>query len=73
ARKYFQEMGHLAVPNNYVCADGYRLGKWISNQRCAYRGALGRGLEAEQIRQLEEIGMVWSAKPGRHGAKICVK
>ena len=65
AREYFLANGNLAVPNHYICADGYRLGKWISNQRYAY-GAVGhRGLTEEQICQLEENGMIWSAKQGR--------
>ncbi len=66
AKEYVRQTGNLEVPNAYVCADGYRLGKWISNQRCAYGGCAGKKLEVEQIRQLEAIGMVWSAKRGRH-------
>ncbi len=65
AEKYFKEHGNLAVPADYVTAGGCRLGKWISNQRYAY-GAVGhRGLTEEQICQLEENGMIWSAKQGR--------
>ncbi len=65
AREYFRENGHLAVPNHYICADGYRLGKWISNQRYAYSRTKQKGLTKEQIWQLEITGMVWSVKPGR--------
>ncbi|MDE7212941.1 MAG: Helicase associated domain protein [Lachnospiraceae bacterium] len=36
AEDYFRENGHLKVPYGYVCGDGYRLGKWISNQRSVY-------------------------------------
>ncbi len=43
AEEYFKQMGDLKVPNAYVCPDGYRLGKWISNQRCAYRGIMKKG------------------------------
>ena len=68
AQKYFQENGHLAVPNNYICADGYRLGKWISNQRYAFQKSEKKGLQEEQIRELEKIGMIWSAKPGKISA-----
>ena len=63
AEAYYKQYGHLAVPNNYICADGYRLGKWISNQRSAERGA--QGLKSEQIEKLKQIGMIWSAKAGR--------
>ncbi|MDE7325568.1 MAG: Helicase associated domain protein, partial [Lachnospiraceae bacterium] len=51
AQEYFCENGNLAVPNQYICKDGYRLGKWISNQRCAYGGRTKRGLSGEQVRQ----------------------
>lgn len=76
AEEYFGENGNLTVPNAYVCADGYRLGKWISNQRSAYAAGMGEGkhnsaaekrLSAEKIGQLEQIGMVWSVKAGRPG------
>ncbi len=65
AQSYYQEQGHLAVPYNYISKDGYRLGKWISNQRQAYHRKNGKKLNEEQVRQLEKIGMIWSAKPGR--------
>ncbi len=65
AQEYAQQTGDLEVPNAYVCADGYRLGKWISNQRCAYSGIMKKGLREEQVRRLEKIGMVWSVGQGR--------
>ncbi len=65
AKEYARQMGNLEVPNAYVCADGYRLGKWISNQRFVYGGCAGKGLGQEKIRQLEAIGMVWSARRGK--------
>ncbi|MDE7325600.1 MAG: Helicase associated domain protein [Lachnospiraceae bacterium] len=67
AKEYFRLNGHLAVPNNYVCKDGYRLGRWISNQRFAYCSTSGEKLSGERIRQMETIGMVWRAKRGRRG------
>ena len=69
AREYFYTNGHLMVPNNYICADGYRLGKWISNQRFTYGKTAGKALEERKIKQLESIGMVWNAKPGRRSVK----
>ena len=65
AKNYFLEKGDLAVPNTYICTDGYRLGKWISNQRCAYKGNARKGLTIQQVQKLEALGMVWSAKQGR--------
>ena len=64
AKEYFEEHGHLAVPNQYICADGYRLGKWISNQRFAY-GAGKKEFGQEKIQKLENIGMIWKDKKGR--------
>ncbi|MDE7327326.1 MAG: Helicase associated domain protein [Lachnospiraceae bacterium] len=60
AEEYYKQNGHLAVPNQYICVDGYRLGKWISNQRLAMR--TGKGLGMEQVQQLEGIGMIWEAR-----------
>ena len=71
AQEYALKKGDLEVPNAHVCADGYRLGKWISNQRCAYMGIATKRLTEKQIRRLEEIGMVWSVGQGRRaGSKI---
>ena len=70
AKKYFLANGHLLVPYHYVCADGYRLGKWISNQRLAYGGAAKKGLGEERIRQLEAFGMVWRAGQGKRSGKV---
>ncbi len=71
AQEYFRTNGNLDVPNNYICGDGYRLGKWISNQRYAYMGIATKRLTEKQIRRLEEIGMVWSVGQGRRaGSKI---
>ena len=60
AKAFFDAKGHLAVPANYRCEDGYLLGRWIANQRSAYKG-LGhhRKLSKERIHRLEAIGMVW--------------
>ncbi len=63
AQEYFREQGNLEVPNAFVCEDGYRLGKWISNQRSSY--AMGERLSEEQVQRLVKIGMVWSGKVGR--------
>lgn len=69
AEDYFREMGNLAVPNAYLCEDGYRLGKWISNQRYAYGGVAKRGLSQRQRERLEAIGMQWSVKQGRQAGR----
>lgn len=62
AKSYCMEFGSLEVPSAYICSDGYRLGRWIANQRRAYKGALGRHLTKVQEEKLTAIGMVWSMK-----------
>ena len=69
AEDYFLQTGNLTVPNAYICEDGYRLGKWISNQRYAYGGIGKRTLSQLQIQRLEAIGMRWSVKQGRQAGK----
>lgn len=69
AMEYFRENGDLEVPNQYSCADGYRLGKWISNQRFLYGSSKGKEPGEERIQRLNAIGMIWSAKRGRRSEK----
>ena len=70
AKQYFSKFKNLSVPYTYFCEDGYRLGKWISNQRCAYHNLEGKRLDANQIQKLSAIGMLWNAKPGRAKEKL---
>ena len=69
AEKFFHETGHLEVPYNYVNKEGYRLGRWISNQRYAYHNKFKKSLNIEQIHQLEKLCMVWNATPGKNRVK----
>lgn len=62
AEAYYQEHGNLLVPNRYKAADGFALGQWVSVRRQKY---LDGELTAEQIQQLESIGMVWDAVSAR--------
>ena len=64
AKEYYEKFHNLAVPNTYINADGYHLGKWISNQRSAYHKNK-INLTQKQIKRLEEIEMIWNAKSGR--------
>mmetsp|Transcript_42311 Transcript_42311/g.75811 ORF Transcript_42311/g.75811 Transcript_42311/m.75811 type:complete len:394 (-) Transcript_42311:114-1295(-) len=52
-----QELGDCNVPPRYVSPDGFRLGRWVQNQRDKYRGKRG-GLSEEQVSRLEALGMV---------------
>ncbi len=60
AEEYFKKYGSLEVSADFVCADGYALGNWLSNQRSKYNSA-GRyhKLTEEQTARLDKIGMVW--------------
>ncbi len=64
AKKYFEDHGHLDIPDNYVAEDGMRLGKWISYIRNQYNGKVaGAGkLTRQQIDKLEAIGMTWRSR-----------
>lgn len=65
AKKYFEINGDLLVPQSYVDDSGFTLGVWINNLRAKYKGDISPQLTAEQIKELEGIGMVWSVKPKR--------
>jgi len=64
AADYYEEHGNLDVPARYVNADGIKLGNWIWRMR-KERKKISRdkksaeNLTEEQIRRLDEIGMVW--------------
>lgn len=58
ASQYFADNGHLRVPARYITANGFQLGKWISNQRYKYRNK-SNSLSDEMIELLNSIGMVW--------------
>ena len=63
--KYHEEHGHVDVPSRYMTEDGYPLGRFVANQRAAWRngraGAAqgGRTLSAEHERRLDALGFVW--------------
>ena len=58
ALEYYNEYENLLVSQDYVTKDNFKLGKWICNQRTAYKS---RNLTTWQIEKLESIGMVWEA------------
>ena len=57
ARKFREQFGNLQVPAKYKTKDDYPLGKWINNAR--KRRNDGK-LTEERIRQLDQLGMIWS-------------
>ena len=54
---YQEERGDCLVPGRYETQGGFKLGKWVSNQRQKYQGKRG-GLTEEQRERLEGLGMV---------------
>ena len=60
AEQYFKEHGDLLVNINYVCANGYKLGLWVSAQRSKYNNPMTqRPISDYQIKKLESVGMQW--------------
>ena len=60
AVQYFKSNGNLNAPINYVCGDGYALGKWLSNQRADNKSKdKYRALSKERKAKLDMLGIVW--------------
>lgn len=58
AETYFKQYGDLLVKSDYITNDGYALGRWIQNQRSAYKGTASKKLTEEQKKRLDDIGFV---------------
>lgn len=56
--EYKNQYGDVNVPFDYV-VDGYRLGLWLRNQLLSYHGVSKTKLTDEQIKLLEDLGVVW--------------
>lgn len=53
-KAYYEENGHGNVPEPYVCADGYLLGKWLRGQK---RSILERNGNKHRIEPLTSLGV----------------
>ncbi|MDY4509076.1 MAG: Helicase associated domain protein [Candidatus Faecousia sp.] len=62
AAAYYDEHGTLDVPVSYVTADGFSLGRWLTQMRTAKRGRNKRRLTEDQIAKLDSIGMQWEKR-----------
>ena len=60
AKGYYRAHGNLEVPLHYKTEEGYSLGGWLFTQRKVRVGEEYGILSEEQIRRLDEIGMIWS-------------
>lgn len=69
AVEYFNSFGNLLVPVAYTTKEGKQLGQWIAMQRERMSGAHNRThITPEQIRLLNELGMVWDLQTVRDSA-----
>ena len=68
AKAYYEEHGELDVPTTHRCGK-LPLGKWIYSQRRIRNGEVNGHLTNEQIRRLEQIGMVWQPRRDAPWAK----
>ena len=59
AKKYYLANGNLLVPVKYRTETGLSLGGWLTTQRQIYAGKAAGQLSGEQIKKLEDIGIVW--------------
>ena len=66
AGKYYEHYGNLKIPQNFKTINGIdydetgiALGKWLTTQKLAYNAKGKCIITKEQIRLLEEIGIVW--------------
>lgn len=66
--KYYEEHGNVDVLSRYVTEDGYPLGKFVANQRLAWKnsrsetGSGGHRLLPERERRLNELGFIWEKR-----------
>lgn len=58
AKEYYQMFGNLNIPERYII-DNINLGSWISRQRLAKKNIGTTKINEEQIRLLDDIGMIW--------------
>ena len=66
AKSYYEHNNNLEIPQRFKTKNGYEedengvsLGRWISNQRRAYKGMGASKITKEQIELLEKIGIIW--------------
>ena len=57
--EYFAENGNIAFSNSYITNDGFKLGRWLSNQRAKYKADR---LSLEKCNKLDDLYMIWSTR-----------
>ena len=61
AKQYCEENGNLEVPARYITEEGYALGSWLNNQKAIRKGTIVGKLTEDQIKKLDDIGMIWDS------------
>ena len=61
AKQYYEENGNLEVPARYITEEGYALGSWLNNQKAIRKGTIVGKLTEDQIKKLDDIGMIWDS------------
>lgn len=61
AKQYYKDNGNLEVPARYITEEGYALGSWINNQKAIRKGTIVGKLTEDQIKKLDDIGMIWDS------------
>lgn len=61
ASAFYRDNGHLEIPQNYIAADGTKLGSWIVTKRGAHRNGT---LSPTRVAALNKIGMDWEPPRG---------
>ena len=69
AKAYYEHHGNLEIKNEFKTTNGYEedpdgvaLGRWIANQKSAYKGQGTSKIAPKQIELLNQIGMRWENK-----------
>lgn len=65
AQAYREKHGNLDVPLSFTTEDGFKLGQWIQNQRTRKKQSPDSACAAEELAQLDALGMVWQTKADR--------
>lgn len=60
AAEYVRQNRRLPASASFVCADGYKLGGWVSDQREKYRAGK---MKPERKKKLDALGMIWDPQP----------
>lgn len=66
AKAYYEEHGDLLMKQSYKTSDGYGLGTWV--YKCRLLHMQKNGLDQEQVKALDEIGMVWELESKKYSS-----